>query len=190
MNHPSPTLPLAAPPAVARLLAGWHWLECAVAMLAYAVISILLISDVFGREFLGPMLHVLGFEAGATGLYGSQKIALYAMIIGSFLGLGIATATGAHLLPRVAFGWIPASWGPHVDRIADVLTGAVICVIAWYAWIFVQSTREAGTLGPVYDIKVWIVQLIIPIGYLSAGLRYFIFALWPAARPRPSEFQE
>ncbi|MGD9944926.1 MAG: TRAP transporter small permease [Burkholderiaceae bacterium] len=189
MNISAPSAP-PAPPAVTRLLAGWHWLECAIAMLAYVIISVLLISDVFGREFVGPALRLLGIEAGATGLFGSQKIALYAMIVGSFLGLGIATATGVHLLPRIAFGWVPKSWGPHVNRIADVVTGLVVCAIAWYAWIFVQSSREAGTLSPVYDIRVWMVQLAIPIGFLSAGLRYFIFALWPAARPQPPEFQE
>jgi len=187
---PRAAMPPPAPEAVKRLLAGWHWLECAIAMTAYVIVSALLVTDVLGREFLGPVLRFVGFDAGGTGIYGSQKIALYAMIIGSFLGLGIATASGVLLLPRIGFGWVPRAWGPHVDRIADVLTGLVVCAIAGYAWIFVQGTREAGTLGAVYDIHIWLIQLVIPIGFLSAGLRYFVFALWPAVRPAPPEFQE
>ncbi|BCN38500.1 hypothetical protein ALDI51_18190 [Alicycliphilus denitrificans] len=191
MNHssPAPAHP-PAPLAVTRLLAGWHWLEKAVAMAAYVLISFMLVSDVMGREFAGPLLRLLGFDVGATGIYGSQKIALYAMIVGSFLGLGIATATGAHLLPRIAFGWVPASWGPKVDRLADAVTGTILCTVAWYAWVFVESSREAGTVMATFEAPVWPIQAVIPLGFLSAALRYFIFALWPATRPRPPEFQE
>jgi hypothetical protein len=30
----------------------------------------------------------------------------------------------------------------------------------------------------------------MPAGFLSAGLRYFLFAAWPALRPAPPEIQE
>jgi len=43
---------------------------------------------------------------------------------------------------------------------------------------------------PVLDWLVWPLQSAIPIGFLSAALRYFVYAAWPAIRPRPPEFQE
>jgi C4-dicarboxylate transporter, DctQ subunit len=179
-----------APTAVTRLLKGWHWLETTIAILAYLVIMFLLMSDVFGREFVGPVLRLLGFNVGATGIYGSQRIALYAMVVGAFLGLGIATATGTHLLPRIGFGWIPTSWAPVVDRMADVLTGIVLCATTWYAYEFVANSRASQAMVAVLDMPAWLIQLVIPVGFMSAALRYFIFALWPAARPTPPEFQE
>ena len=190
--HPSQGLaqPTSAPTTVTSLLKGWHWLETTIAILAYLVIMLLLMSDVFGREFVGPVLRLLGFNVGATGIYGSQRIALYAMVIGAFLGLGIATATGTHLLPRIGFGWIPKSWAPAVDRIADVLTGIVLCATTWYAYAFVVDSRESQAMVAVLDMPAWLIQLVIPVGFLSAALRYFIFAMWPGARPTPPEFQE
>lgn len=190
--HPSQGLaqPTSAPTAVTSLLKGWHWLETTIAILAYLVIMLLLMSDVFGREFVGPVLRLLGFNVGATGIYGSQRIALYAMVIGAFLGLGIATATGTHLLPRIGFGWVPKSWAPAVDRIADVLTGIVLCATTWYAYAFVVDSRESQAMVAVLDMPAWLIQLVIPVGFLSAALRYFIFAMWPGARPTPPEFQE
>lgn len=179
-----------APAIVTRLLARWHWLECALAMAAYLIITLMLMSDVLGRELVGPVLRLLGFNAGATGVYGSQKIALYAMVFGAFLGLGIATATGTHLLPRVGFKWLPKAWAPQVDRIADVITGTVLCITAWYAAVFVYSSRESSLMLAVLEQPAWLIQIGIPIGFLSAALRYFIFAVWPAARPIPPEFQE
>jgi len=185
-----PAQPSAAPKGIVRLLKGWHWLECTVAVVAYVFIMLLLMSDVIGREVVGPVLRLAGIDAGATGVYGSQKMALYAMVVGAFLGLGVATATGTHLLPRVGFGWLPKAWGPHVDRLADVLTGILLCVTAWYGWVFVKSSQEVGLTVAVLEWPAWMIQAVIPVGILSAALRYFIFAAWPACRPTPPEFQE
>lgn len=185
---PGPALP--PPRSVIRLLAGWHWLEVTLALVAYSVILLLLMSDVLGRELVGPLMRLLGFGVGPTGVYGSQKLALYAMIIGVFLGLGIATSTGTHLLPRVGFAWFPKDWGPTIDRIADVVTGIVLSAAAWYAVVFVLSSRTSGLVMAVLGAPAWWIQAVIPAGLLSAALRYFIFALWPAARPRTAEFQE
>jgi TRAP-type C4-dicarboxylate transport system permease small subunit len=185
-----PPPPPPAPAVVTQLLARWHRLECNLAVLAYSLIMLLLMSDVLGREFVGPALRFIGIKVGATGVYGSQKIALYAMVFGAFIGLGVATATGTHLLPRVGFGWVPKSWGRHVDRISDVLTGVLLCITVWYAIVYVRSSHESGLMLSVLEQPAWMVQIVIPIGLLSAALRYFIFAAWPASRPTPPEFQE
>lgn len=179
-----------APAGVLRLLTGWHVAEKRLAMVAYVVIAALLVVDVLARELLGPVGRALGFGDLPAGLFGAQKLALWAMVFGSFLGLGIATASGAHLLPRVGFGWVPAAFGPAVDRLADLLTGVVLCGAAWYAYRFVGATAESGMLTAVFELPLWWLQVVVPLGFLSAGLRYFFFARWPAARPARPEFQE
>ena len=71
-----------------------------------------------------------------------------------------------------------------------VLTGILLCMTAWYGWVFVRSSQEAGLTVSVLEWPAWMIQAVIPIGILSAALRYFIFAAWPACRPTPPEFQE
>ena len=127
---------------------------------------------------------------GATGLFGSQKLAIFALVIGSFCGIGIATATGVHLVPRVGFGWLPKAWGPSVDRLADVLTGVFLLGVTWYGFVFVLSSKQSGVLAAVINVSAWPIQLAIPLGFLSAALRYFFFAAWPGLRPEAPEFQE
>ena len=168
---------------------GWHRAECLVAVAAFALIAALLILDVAGREVLGPIYKLLDIK-GATGVYGAQKLSVYALVVGSFCGIGIATATASHLLPRVGFGWIPASWAPVMDRCADVLTGLFMVGVAYYGWVFVSSTMAAGLRAQAFDLPVWPFQTAIPLGFLSAAVRYFCFAAWPALRPLPPEFQE
>ena len=136
-----------APEAVRRFVENWHKVECWIAVAAFAFIAGILLLDVLGRELLGPIVRLFGLKM-ATGIFASQKMSVFALVIGSFLGIGIATATGSHLVPRVGFGWVPDNWGPFMDRMADVLTGLFLCGVAWYAWEFVMSSRATDLRAP------------------------------------------
>ncbi len=191
MSHPdAPLVAPASAPALARRFAdGWHRAECLLAVAAFGLIAVLLILDVAGRELLGPIYRMLDIK-GTTGVYGAQKLSVYSLVLASFCGIGIATATGSHLLPRVGFGWVPASWGPSVDRLADLITALFMLGVAYYGYVFISSTMAAGLRAQAFNLPVWPFQLAIPLGFLSAAVRYFLYAAWPALRPLPPEFQE
>jgi TRAP-type C4-dicarboxylate transport system permease small subunit len=173
-----------------RFLDRWHTGECYVAVAAFTVIAGLLLADVIGRELVGPILNWLGLYSGPTGLFGSQKISVYALVIGSFAGIGIATATGSHLVPRIGWTWTPKSWEGWIDRAADAITALVLVVVAYYGWVFVASSMATGLRAPVLDFAIWPIQLAIPLGFLSAALRYACYATWPSLKPIPPDFQE
>lgn len=190
MSEPSQAAIAAkAPPWARRLAENWHRLECWIAVVAFTFIAVILLLDVLGRELLGPIVRLFGLQQ-ATGIFASQKLSIFALVIGSFAGIGIATATGSHLVPRVAFNLVPKHWGPALDRIADVITGLVLIGIAYYGFVFVQSSFATDLRAPVLNWRVWPFQLAIPLGFGSAAVRYFLFALWPDLRPLPPEFQE
>ncbi|MCA0869865.1 TRAP transporter small permease [Seohaeicola saemankumensis] len=178
------------PVLVSTLLKAWHLLERWIAVIAFSLIGALIFADVAGREFVGPVGTLLGFDMGSTGVYGARKISLFLLVIGAFAGLGVSVATGTQIVPRIAFNWVPASWAPHVDRLANLLSGLVFVAVTYYGWVFVSASREIGTVMPGLDTPVWVFQAAIPIGFLSAAVRYFIFALWPASAPEREETPE
>ncbi len=178
------------PENVRRLMGTWHKGECWVAVIAFGFIAGILVLDVLGREFLGPLLRFLGFEPGATGIFASQKLSIFALVIGSFAGIGIATATGAHIVPSFASGWVPRRWQRAYDRAVDLLTGLFLIGVVWFGLKFVGSSFKTDLRAPVLDWPVWPIQLAIPLGFLSAAGRYLIYAAWPVLRPVPPEFQE
>ena len=179
----------ATPIWVTKLLERWYRTECAIAVIAYSLIAIVLIADVMGREILGPIFRSLEIK-GQAGVYGAAKMSVYSLVVASFIGIGIATASGSHLRPRVGFSWIPTRWGPSMDRLADFVSGGFMFGLAWYGSVYVYSIFESGLRSPAFDIPLWPMQATIPLGFLSAGLRYLAFCRWPALRPIPSEVQE
>ena len=167
---------------VRRAGRGLARVECWVAVAAFGFIAAILLLDVLGREFVGPVLRFLGLDPGATGIFAAQKLSVFALVIGSFAGIGIATATGSHIVPRFAYGWVPAAWGPAMDRLADVLTGLFLVGVAWFGFKFVGSSFKTDLRAPVLDWPVWPVQLASRSGFLSAAGRYFLYAALAGAQ--------
>lgn len=153
-------------------------------MSAFALIALLLIGDTFGREFLYPVLTALGIDIGPTGIPGAHKLAVFALVIATYAGIGIATASAAHLVPQVAFGVVPARWSAAVDRVADGLSGLLLLAAAWYGAHFVAGSYATGIHASMLQWPVWPFQLAIPLGFVSAAVRCFCYARWPALRPR------
>jgi TRAP-type C4-dicarboxylate transport system permease small subunit len=181
--------PAAAPKWARSFAANWHVAECLVAVAAFTFIAVVLLLDVIGRELLGPLVRLFGVSA-ATGIFASQKMSVYALVIGAFAGIGIATATGSHLVPRVLFGVVPPRWSPALNRLADLLTGLFLVGVSYFGLVFVESSFATDLRAPVLNWAVWPFQLAIPLGFISAALRYFLYALWPDLRPIPPAVQE
>ena len=109
--RPAPNDRTTAPaPAGARFVESWHRLECLIAVVAFGFIALVLIVDVVGRELLTPLYRAFDIQ-GSAGIFAAQKLSVFALVIGSFAGIGIATATGSHIVPRFAFGWVPKESG-------------------------------------------------------------------------------
>lgn len=180
-----------APPRVRSFLAGWHAVEVWVAVLALSAIAILLIYDVLLREALMPLLALFDIDGRPLTLYGSQKISVYLLVIGAFTGIGIATWTGAQLVPKVGYKLFPKTWSTTANRIADALSFAFLCAVAAVAAIYVYDTYLSGQRGSTgVSIEIWKVQIALPIGFASAAMRYLAFAIWPDVRPEDGETLE
>ena len=146
-------------------------LEAAVAILAFLVISLLLLADVGMRELLG------------SSIWGAQRIAVYLMIITGFLGLGLAADRGRHLRPRFADRLVPPRLTRAADRAGSVIMFVVFVYFAWLGVDFVRAAYRYGDLAQTIKIPLWLIELIVPYAFLSISLRYLFFALWPALKP-------
>ena len=177
----------AAPTTVVRLLAGWHRAECALAVAAFGVIALLLVADVGARDLLVPLAHGLGFDGFRLAFPVAPKLALVALAVGTYAGIGVASATATHFVPRLGHGWFGARRVAAVERVGEALTAGLWLAAAGYAAVFVAGSQATGMRIALLDWPVWPVQLALPLGFASAALRHLCFAAWPDTRPRRAE---
>jgi TRAP-type C4-dicarboxylate transport system permease small subunit len=180
-----------APRKVRLYLDTWHQVEVWIAVAAFSAIALLLIYDVILREALMPLLQYVGVDGRGLVLYASQKVGVYLLIIGAFTGIGIATWTGAQLVPKIGHRLFPEAWDVPANRIADLVTFAFLTAVTVIASLYVYDTYLSGQRGSSgVSIEVWKVQIAIPIGFASAAWRYLAFAIWPDLRPAEGETLE
>lgn len=137
------------------------------AMLAYAGVAALLISDVVMREvFSIPVL-------------GAQSLAVLAAIVAGFMGLSLATARGMHLRPALFDNLLPASYDRYIERGSDIIAAAFYVAIAVFALRFIGESRAAGDKAAVLYFPLWPIQLAMPYAFLSCAIRHAAYALDP-----------
>ncbi|MDH5276463.1 MAG: TRAP transporter small permease [Gammaproteobacteria bacterium] len=155
-----------------RFLALIARAERLLACVAFLLLVAVVFLDVVNRELTG------------TGLHWALQIGVYANFFMVMLGIGVASAGGAHLRPQFADRWLPRRFEPVVVRLQEVVTSLFFLGFSIVGAIVVGETRLLGERAPVLGNLVWPLQGLIPAVFLLATIRHGLYAVWPALRPR------
>jgi TRAP-type C4-dicarboxylate transport system permease small subunit len=156
---------------LARVLAVIRAGEVALTSAAFAVLVAVIFADVLWRWTTG------------SGIFWAREVGVFANIVLTIIGIGIASADGTHLRPRFFDRVFPAHWDPALTRIQEVLTATGFAALAWIAAGVVQETMALQDRSIVLRWLVWPVQLVLPVAFALGALRHGIYALVPVLRP-------
>lgn len=145
-------------------------LERAITFTAFLVLITVLFADVISREVTG------------AGIIWARQIGVYANLFLTMVGIGVASADGAHLRPRFADRWLPAAWDPALERLQEALMAAFCLAFAIVAALAVTETRTLDERSAMPPWLVWPFQAVIPAVFLVACLRHAMFAVIPSLR--------
>lgn len=138
---------------------------------AFVVMAGALITDVSMREITG------------AGILGAPQVGVIGMIAVAMFGFGLAASSGGQLRAKFFDGLVPATAERTVSRIADLITAAMLVVLAWLATVM---TVESATLRDVTSVlrwPIWPMQAIIVAAFGLNAIRYTLFAVYPELRP-------
>ena len=159
--------------AIQKLLKALWTVEATICVVAFTATALALMADVLAREFFG------------NGIFGAQRFAVWSNAIAGLLGFALVTAERGHLRPQFADALVPKSLEPHIERIGELVSALICCVVGWYAVRFVMSSAALGERGMAIPILVWPIQLVLPWMFFSSALRHLAYATWPELRPAP-----
>jgi len=154
-----------------RVLGRIEKIEKMITFIAFVILIAVMFADVVSREISG------------TGLHWARQAGVYANIFVILFGIGVASATNAHLRPRFADHWLPDAWEPAIVRLQEFFM-SLFCLV--FALIAVGVVSESYTLqerSSVLRTVVWPVQTIIPVVFLLATFRHCIYGCFPSIRP-------
>jgi TRAP-type C4-dicarboxylate transport system permease small subunit len=155
------------------VLVGLRRAEQALTTLAFFMMVAVLALDILGREVAG------GGRIWAT------PIAVYANVLLAFIGMGVASAHGAHLRPRFFDRAVPARWDALFDRFSDAGFALFCAATAALCVRMVHETIKLEETDPVMGWPVWPFQCILVAGFAAGALRHAVYAARPELRPPP-----
>jgi TRAP-type C4-dicarboxylate transport system permease small subunit len=158
--------------ALRRALDWAFRIEMGVAITCLAIMTLVVLADVIGREVAGQ------------GIEGAQKLAVYAFVCAGFLGLPLTTARSGHLRPRLFDALTARHLSPAALARMEHLPAMLISFgMAWAGISFVIEAIGFNERSPSLNIPVWWVQTVVPFAFVSSGLRHLAFALKPSLAP-------
>ena len=154
-----------------RLLAAISAVERLLCVAAFAVVVAVLFADVVSREVT---------EAG---LYWAPQVGVWANVVVVMAGFGLASASGAHLRPRFADGWLPGHWEPTLVTAQHALTALFCAAATWLATGVVLDSWRLGEVSLDLFLPIWPVQACLPLALGVATLRHGLYAFCAELRP-------
>jgi len=156
---------------LARLLAAIRAGEVALTSAAFLVLVVVIFADVVWRWTTG------------SGIFWAREVGVFANIVLTIIGIGIASSDGTHLRPRFFDRALPKRWDGAMARIQELLTATGFALLGWVAVGVVQETMALEDRSIVLRWLVWPVQLVLPVAFALGALRHCIFGLVPTLRP-------
>jgi len=156
---------------LARMLAGIRAGEVALTSAAFAVLVIVIFADVVWRWTTG------------SGIFWAREVGVFANIVLTIIGIGLASSDGTHLRPRFFDRIFPASWDGALTRTQELLTALGFAALCWVAIGVVHETMTLEDRSIVLRWLIWPVQLVLPVAFFLGAVRHTIFGLVPALRP-------
>ncbi|MBF0118351.1 MAG: TRAP transporter small permease subunit [Desulfobacterales bacterium] len=107
-----------------------------------------------------------------SGIMGGDALVRHLILWVAFLGACRATSDKTHIRIDIASRIIPQN-KQYILNIAVDVFSILICAILFYSSIkFVSSEYSAAAKLSFLNIPIWIVQIIIPLGYFIIILRF------------------
>lgn len=137
-----------------------------------AKIEAFLLSLCLGLMVFMVLFQIILRNFFSSGIVGGDTIVRHMLLWVGFLGAGLATRGGVHIRIDIASKVL----NPKGIKIAQVLTdifSVIICSLLVYAsYGFVKIAYESSDTLLFMDIPIWMMESIIPIGFLVMTLRF------------------
>lgn len=128
--------------------------------------------------FLSGLLivHVLARQLFDSGVPGQVELTQFSMVFMTFAGLGYAVRRARHIAMSAFYDQLRGRTRKTLLVFICVISGALMLFLAWHAWDYVSNVRAVGRTSSALNIAIWIPYLIAPIGFLLAGIQYWLTA--------------
>ncbi len=117
-----------------------------------------------------PLTEIVLRKAFHTGISGSSIFVQHLTLLVGMLGGALAARDNRLLAMAALTNVLKGKWKSAATLVTSAIAIGLTVFLVVASWQFIQSEQESGNKLP-YNIPVWIVQLILPLGFAVVAWR-------------------
>jgi len=121
--------------------------------------------------FVNTVANVFGRLLGQS-LYFSNELNEFLIVLVTFVGLGYAARRGRHIRMSAVYDNLGDRGKKVLMIVICAFTAAVMFLLAWYGFQYVDRLAGRGRVTPALQIPVFWTLIWIPVGFAITGLQY------------------
>ncbi|MCP1336775.1 TRAP transporter small permease [Hyphomicrobiales bacterium FT118] len=118
--------------------------------------------------------NVVGRFVFGRSLYFTEEINQFLIVLVTFVGLGYAARKGRHIRMSAVYDQFGDTGRKALMLLIAGGTAAVMFVLAWYSWSYVDGLARRGTVTPSLQIPLYLTYLWVPVGFVITGIQYVL----------------
>nr|WP_204354469.1 TRAP transporter small permease subunit [Paracoccus saliphilus] len=126
---------------------------------------------------LNTVANVVGRFGFGQSLYFSEEVNQALIVLITFAGISYAARHGRHIRMSALFDALPFRARKFAMVAISALTGALLLMLAWYAYGYVTTQAGRGRVLPALRIPQWWILVWVPVGFFLTGVQYMLTAL-------------
>ena len=135
------------------------------------------IEDILIVFFLGVMVIMVLLEIilrnfYQTGIAGGDDLIRHLVLWIAFFGAGVATRSNSHVKMDALTNLIPDQWSKYSETAINVFSGIISGILVYASVKFVYIEYQAQTHSSFFHLPLWIMEIILPLGYLLLAGRF------------------
>lgn len=130
---------------------------------------------------LSIMLMMINTTANALGryifnqsIYFSEELNQFLMVSVTFIGLAYAVRNGRNIRMTAIYDALSHKKKKIIMIIIAISTSLLMFLLAYEALQYVLQIKSMNRQSPALQIEMYLVYMIVPIGFFMAGLQFFI----------------
>jgi len=135
------------------------------------------IEDIMLELFLGVMVLIVLAQiflrnVYQSGIMGGDDLVRHLVLWIAFFGAGIATRSRAHVKVDAVKNILPDHWKPFSDVVVNLFSCIVCSILVYASCQFVYIEYQCQGHSTFFDLPVWLLEIILPVGYFIIALRF------------------
>lgn len=133
-----------------------------------------LVTICLGAMVVIVLIQIFMRNALDSGFVVGDPLVKHLVLWVTFLGAGLASKDGSHINIDLASRLLPQRMLPFVGAAINLFSAGICGVLVVASYRFLKMEHESQTTFGMTEIPVWILELIIPIGFALVAVRFAI----------------